>query len=116
MIADGGRELYRQAKIKLRTAQIQKEREEAIKIEHKHNRAIAIKLYELEKGFKNSETAKEYLDLQRENVNFKIAQLIRTPTTDPNIARLQGEILAVHNLLEEPIDPREGQKIESGDD
>ena len=109
MIADGGRELYRQAKVKLRTVQIQKEREEAIKIEHKHNRAIAIKLYELEKGFKNSEAAKEYLDLQRENVDFKIAQLIRIPTTDPNIARLQGEIMAVHNLLEEPIDPREGQ-------
>src|SRR3990167_5025485 len=116
MIADGGRELYRQAKVKLRTAQIQNEREEAIKIEHKHNRAVAVKLYELEKGFKNSEAAKEYLDLQMENVNFKIAQLIRTQTTDPNIARLQGEIMAVHHLLEEPIDPREGQEVEPGTD
>ena len=87
---------------------IERERLDGIKAQKQTDLARAVRLYEIEKGFHDAPIAQEYFKLKQEEADYLIAELIRVETTDPVIARLQGRIRAIHELIRRPSDPKEG--------
>lgn len=101
----------RRAKYFKNRRQQEQERVDAIKLQQRIDMERAVKIYEIEKGFHSTPgVIQDYLKLKQEEANYLIAELIQMPTNDPNIARIQGRIKAIHEIVRPPINPKETQE------